>query len=57
MHGGPKYLTVGPILPLTTEDDLKNWKGFFRGKGWTEKEIGEAGCSKGASAYVKVKCA
>ncbi|KAH9210123.1 hypothetical protein DL95DRAFT_413251 [Leptodontidium sp. 2 PMI_412] len=42
------------LLPVATDDDLGKWKDFFRGKGWTEEQIVEAGYAKGASAYVKL---
>lgn len=49
-----KYKTIGPLLPIATDDDLQEWKDFFRGRGWTEVEIEKARYAMSASAYVKL---
>ncbi|KAH7330016.1 hypothetical protein BKA65DRAFT_480185 [Rhexocercosporidium sp. MPI-PUGE-AT-0058] len=50
-----KFQICGPLnVPVATNDDLKIWQDFFRGKGWTEANIKEAGYAMDPSAYVKL---
>jgi hypothetical protein len=48
-----KSLTIGPLLPIATDEDVHKWKGFFQRNGWTEEDI-VTEYPKGVMEYVKL---
>ncbi|TVY55187.1 hypothetical protein LSUE1_G009099 [Lachnellula suecica] len=54
LQTGAKYVTIGPLIPTATDEQLQLWKHCLRKQGLMEQDIDKAGYSIVASAYVKL---
>ena len=54
MHTSAKCVTIGPLIPTTTNKELQSWKNYLREHNFNEKDINKKGYGKVASVYVKL---
>ena len=54
MQTGAKHVSIGPLIPTATNEELQSWKNDLREQGLTQEDINKGNYAMVASAYVRL---